>query len=197
MNILKGTKTAENLLKAFAGESQARNRYTFYASVADKQGYKQIRNIFLETADNEKEHAKRFYKLLLDSLKGELPAMIEINAAYPVAYGTTLDNLTAAANGENEEWQTLYPSFAMVAEQEGFPHIAIVFRKIAEVEVRHEARYRKLAANIEANRVFTRESNNSWTCANCGYIHEGVSAPDKCPACDHPQAYFELFTEAY
>ena len=197
MNILKGTKTAENLLKAFAGESQARNRYTFYASAADKQGYKQIRNIFIETADNEKEHAKRFYKLLIEGLKGELPAMIEINAEYPVAYGTTLDNLTAAANGENEEWQTLYPSFAMVAEQEGFPHIAIVFRKIAEVEIRHEARYRKLASNIEANRVFKRESNNSWKCSNCGYIHEGVGAPDKCPACDHPQAYFELFAEAY
>lgn len=197
MNILKGTKTAENLLKAFAGESQARNRYTFYASVADKQGYKQIRNIFLETADNEKEHAKRFYKLLLEGLNGELPAMIEINAAYPVAQGNTLDNLKAAANGEHDEWQDLYPSFALVAEKEGFPHIAIIFRKIAEVEVRHEARYLKLAANIEANCVFKRESNNSWKCANCGYVHEGIGAPDKCPACDHPQAYFELFTEAY
>ena len=197
MNLLKGTKTAENLLKAFAGESQARNRYTFYASVADKQGYKQIKNIFLETADNEKEHAKRFYKLLLEGFKDELPTMIEINAAYPVAHGNTLDNLMAAADGENEEWTKLYPSFATVAEKEGFSHIAIVFRKIAEVEVRHEARYRKLATNIEANRVFTRESINSWKCANCGYVHEAVSAPDKCPACDHPQAYFELFTETY
>ncbi|MGO9380104.1 MAG: rubrerythrin [Dissulfurispiraceae bacterium] len=197
MNLLKGTKTAENVLKAFAGESQARNRYTFYASVADKQGYKQIKNIFLETADNEKEHAKRFYKLLLEGFKDELPAMIEINAAYPVAQGNTHDNLMAAANGENEEWQTLYPSFAMVAEEEGFHHIAIVFRKIAEVEARHEARYRKLAANIETDRVFTRDSKSSWKCANCGYVHEGASAPEKCPACDHPQAYFELFAEAY
>ena len=149
------------------------------------QGYKQIRNIFLETADNEKEHAKRFYKLLLEGLKDELPAMIAIKAAYPVAYGNTFDDLTAAANGENEEWQVLYPSFALIAEQKGFPHIAIIFRKIAEVEVRHEARYRQLAANIEASRVFTRESNNLWKCASCGYVHEGVSAPDKCSACDH------------
>lgn len=197
MKSLKGTKTAENLLKAFAGESQARNRYTFYASIADKEGYKQIRNIFIETADNEKEHAKRFYKLLLAGLHNELPAMIEINAAYPVAQANTLDNLKAAAHGEHEEWHDLYPAFANVADEEGFPEIGRVFRKIADVEVRHETRYRKLAANIEANRVFAREAGTAWKCGNCGYVHEAGAAPDKCPACDHPQAHFELFVEAY
>ncbi|HTZ17045.1 MAG TPA: rubrerythrin family protein [Dissulfurispiraceae bacterium] len=197
MNSLKGTKTAENLLKAFAGESQARNRYTFYASVADKQGYKQIKNIFLETADNEKEHAKRFYKFLIAGLANELPAMVEINAAYPVAQANTLDNLKAAAGGEYEEWHDLYPAFADVAEKEGFPEVAVIFRRIADVEVRHETRYRKLAANIEANQVFTRDSCTTWKCSNCGYVHEGKVAPDKCPACDHPQAFFELFSEPY
>lgn len=197
MKPLKGTKTAENLLKAFAGESQARNRYTYYASVADKEGFKQIRNIFLETADNEKEHAKRFYKFLLAGLQGELPAVIEINAAYPVAQGTTLDNLKAAASGEHEEWQDLYPAFGKVADEEGFPGIGEVFRKIAAVEVRHETRYRKLAANIEKGQVFRKERDIAWKCGNCGYIHEGSGAPDKCPACDHPQAFFEVFVETY
>jgi len=197
MNSLKSTKTAENLLKAFAGESQARNRYTFYASIADKQGYKQIRNIFLETADNEKEHAKRFYKLLLAGMAGELPAMVEINAAYPVAQGDTLDNLKAAASGEYEEWHDLYPSFADVADEEGFPEVAVVFRRIADVEVRHETRYRKLAANIETGKIFARDSVSAWKCGNCGYVNEGMAALDKCPACDHPQAFFELFCEPY
>jgi len=143
MKSLKGTKTAENLLKAFAGESQARNRYTFYASVADKEGFKQIKNIFIETADNEKEHAKRFYKFLLEGLQGELPAMIEINASYPVAQGTTIENLKAAADGENEEWSDLYPEFAKVAQEEGFPEIAAAFRLIGSVEKHHEERYKK------------------------------------------------------
>jgi rubrerythrin len=134
MKSLKGTKTAENLLKAFAGESQARNRYTFYASVADKEGYKQIKKFFIETADNEKEHAKRFYKLMIEGLQGELPAAIDINASYPVAYGNTLDNLKAAADGENEEWYELYPAFAEVAQEEGFPEVAATFRFIATVE---------------------------------------------------------------
>lgn len=197
MNSLKGTKTAENLLKAFAGESQARNRYTFYASVADKEGYKQIKNIFIETADNEKEHAKRFYKFLLEGLQGELPAAIEINAAYPVAQGTTLDNLKAAASGENEEWSDLYPAFAKVAEEEGFPEIAGAFKMIATVEKRHETRYSKLAENIENGTVFKKDGKVFWKCGNCGYVHEGVEAPVKCPACVHPQAYFEVFVEAY
>ena len=194
---LKGTKTAENLLKAFAGESQARNRYTYYASVADKEGYKQIRNIFIETADNEKEHAKRFYKFLLAGLKDELPATIMINAGYPVAQGNTLDNLKAAANGENEEWSELYPAFAKVAEDEGFPEIAAAFKMISISEQRHEARFIKLAENIENDRVFKRDEKVLWKCGNCGYVHEGKEAPKECPACVHPQGHFELFVEAY
>lgn len=197
MKPLKGTKTAENLLKAFAGESQARNRYTFYASVADKEGYKQIKNIFTETADNEKEHAKRFYKLLLEGLQGELPAAIEITAAYPVAQATTLDNLKAAACGENEEWTDLYPAFAKVADEEGFPEVASAFRMIASVEKKHEARYSKLAENVEIQKVFKKDDIVLWKCGNCGYIHEGTSAPEKCPACIHPQSYFEVFVETY
>lgn len=197
MKSLKGTKTAENLLKAFAGESQARNRYTYYASVADKEGYKQIKNIFIETADNEKEHAKRFYKFLLEGLQGELPATIEINASYPVAQGTTLDNLNAAASGENEEWTDLYPSFAKIAEEEGFPEVATAFKMIASAEKRHETRYSKLAENIKGNKVFHKDGKVLWKCGNCGYIHEGDSAPDKCPACIHPQSYFEVFAETY
>ena len=197
MKNLKGTKTAENLLKAFAGESQARNRYTFYASVADKEGYKQINNIFIETADNEKEHAKRFYKLLLEGLQDELPTMVEINAGYPVAQGNTCDNLIAAASGENEEWTKLYPSFAKTAEEEGFPEVATAFKMIAKVEKRHDERYKKLAKNILKDEVFKKEEKVLWKCGNCGYVHEGTSAPDKCPACLHPKAYFELFTENY
>lgn len=194
---LKGTKTAENLLKAFAGESQARNRYTYYASVADKEGYKQIKNIFIETADNEKEHAKRFYKFLLAGFKEELPTTIEINADYPVAQGSTLDNLKASASGENEEWSDLYPAFAEVAEKEGFKEIAIAFKMIAAAEKRHETRFNKLAANVENNTVFKKEEKTLWKCANCGYVHEGTSAPDMCPACIHPQSYFEVFVENY
>ena len=194
---LKGTKTAENLLKSFAGESQARNRYTYYASIADKEGYKQIRNIFIETADNEKEHAKRFYKFLLEGLKDELPTAFEIKADYPVAQGNTLDNLKAAAAGENEEWEDLYPSFAKVAEEEGFSEIAAAFRMIASAEKRHETRYNKLVANIETGKVFKKDEKVLWKCGNCGYVHEGFEAPEKCPACVHPQAHFELFVENY
>jgi rubrerythrin len=197
MKNLKGTKTAENLLKSFAGESQARTRYTFYASVADKEGYKQIKNIFIETADNEKEHAKRFYKFLLEGLAGELPAMIEITAGYPVAQGSTLDNLKAAAAGENEEYAELYPAFAKVAEEEGFPEVAAAFKMIATVEKRHEIRYQKLAENISNHKVFHKDGKVFWKCGNCGYVHEGTDAPEKCPACLHPQAYFEVFVETY
>ncbi|WHH57296.1 rubrerythrin [Petroclostridium sp. X23] len=197
MKSLKGTKTAENLLKSFAGESQARNRYTYYASIADKEGYKQIKSIFIETADNEKEHAKRFYKFLLEGLAEELPAMIEITASYPVAQGTTLDNLKAAAEGENEEWTDLYPAFADVADEEGFPEIAAAYRFIASAEKRHETRYKKLAENIENDKVFKKDEKILWKCGNCGYVHEGTSAPDKCPACIHPKAYFEVFVETY
>lgn len=197
MKSLKGTQTAENLLKAFAGESQARNRYTFYASVADKEGYKQMRNIFLETAENEKEHAKRFYKLLLEGLKDELPTAIDIHAMYPVAQGTTLENLKAAADGENEEWSELYPEFAKIAEEEGFTEVAAAFKFIASVEKHHEARYRKLADNIEKDEVFNKNEKIQWKCSNCGYVHEGDSAPEKCPACVHPKGYFEANVERY
>jgi len=194
MSTLKGTKTAENLLKAFAGESQARNRYTYYASAAKKEGYVQISNIFTETADNEKEHAKVFFKLLNESLNGE---GVEITAGYPVALGDTKANLKSAAQGENEEWSQLYPEFADVAEKEGFPAIATTFRNIAKVELKHEARYLKLLQNIENGYVFKKESSVLWKCNNCGYIHEGNSAPELCPACAHPQAHFEVFVETY
>lgn len=197
MNDLKGTKTAANLLKAFAGESQARNRYTFYASIADKEGFKQIKNIFIETADNEKEHAKRFYKLLLEGFKDELPSIIEINAAYPVAQASTLENLKAAAEGENEEWTKLYPTFAEIAQNEGFPEVANAFKMIALVEEKHEARYKKLLENLQNNKVFKKDNAILWKCGNCGYIHEGAEAPEQCPSCLHPKDYFEVFVENY
>ena len=194
MKSLKGTKTAENLMKSFAGESQARMRYTYYASTAKKEGYIQIANLFTETADNEKEHAKRFFKFLNESLMGET---IEITADFPVLLGTTKENLKAAAQGENEEWSDLYPSFANVAEEEGFSAIASVYRKIAEVEEKHEKRYLKLLSNIESNSVFEKDNVALWKCNNCGYIFEGKKAPELCPACAHPQSYFELFCENY
>lgn len=194
MKSLKGTKTAENLMKAFAGESQARNRYTYYASIAKKEGYVQIQNLFLETADNEKEHAKRFFKFFNDSMKGE---MVEITASFPVGLGDTKANLLAAAEGENEEWDELYPEFANVAEEEGFTEIATVFRKIAEVEKHHEKRYRKLLENIENSKVFEKDTIVEWKCNNCGYIHKGQNAVELCPACAHPQGHFEVFVETY
>lgn len=191
---LKGTKTAHNLLASFAGESQANMRYTYYASQAKKEGYVQIQMIFEETARNEKEHAKRFYKFLRDDLEGE---MIDIEATYPVNFADTASNLQAAVNGENEEHTDLYPNFADIAEEEGFKEIAHVFREIAEVEERHEIRFQKLLDNIKAGRVFEREEVVEWKCNNCGYIHKGKSAPNLCPACAHPQAYFEIFKETY
>ncbi len=195
MASLKGTKTAENLLKAFAGESQARNRYTYYAGIAKKEGYVQISKIFTETANNEKEHAEVFYKHLLTDFKDE---MIEINGAcYPIALGNTLENLISAANGEHEEWVDLYPEFAKVAEEEGFKAVAASFRLIAEVEKHHEERYRKLAENVEKQEVFTKTEEKMWICSNCGYITTGKSAPKICPACKHAQEYFELFVEEF
>jgi len=193
---LKGTKTAENLLKSFAGESQARNRYTYYASIAKKEGYTQMGNIFTETAGNEKEHAERFFKFLADSdLNGE--AVVINEAGYPISLGNTKENLLAGAAGENEEWTTLYPHFADVAEDEGFVDIAYVYRRISEVEKRHEARYRKLAKNIEDGTVFIKNETVLWKCSNCGFIFEGKYAPEVCPSCAHPKAYFEIFTENY
>lgn len=197
MKSLKGTKTLANLMKAFAGESQARNRYSFYASAANKEGYRQIEAFFIETADNEKEHAKRFYKLLLEGLNGELPASVEVNASYPVAQASTLDNLKAAAAGENEEWTQLYPAFAEVASIEGFPEVAAAFKMISQVEKKHEERYNKLAKNISEGKVFKKDEKVMWKCRNCGYIHEGNEAPSSCPACIHPQAHFEVFAENY
>ncbi|MFC1571437.1 rubrerythrin [Candidatus Margulisiibacteriota bacterium] len=191
MSKLKGSKTEQNLLKAFAGESQARNRYTYFAGIADKAGYKQIAAVFLETADNEKEHAKQFFKLLEGGA-------VEITAAYPAGkIGTTEDNLLAAANGENEEWTKLYADFEKVARDEGFQEVAVQFKEIAEVEEEHEKRYRKLLRNIKEDKVFKREMGVKWHCRNCGYVHEGKEAPKKCPACQHPQAYYELLAENY
>lgn len=195
MSTLKGTKTCENLMKAFAGESQARNRYTFYASVAKKEGYVQIANIFTETAENEKEHAKRFFKFLAQDLNGE--AVVINDAGYPVALGDTKSNLIAAASGENEEWNELYPSFAKTAKEEGFQSVAAAFELIATVEKHHEERYRKLAENLENNTVFKKDKKELWICSNCGYIYEGESAPKMCPACLHPQSYFEVLVEKY
>jgi len=191
MNSLKGTKTEKNLLKAFAGESQARNRYTYFASQAKKDGYEQIAAIFIETADNEKEHAKRLFKFLEG---GE----VEITAAFPAGViGGTKENLKAAAAGENHEHTQMYPEFARIAEEEGFHEIASVFRAIAVAERQHEKRYLALLDNIEKDRVFKRERVVRWKCRNCGYIHEGPEAPEKCPACAHPRAYFELLSENY
>lgn len=191
---LKGTKTAENLMKSFAGESQARMRYDYYASQAKKEGYVQISNIFAETARNEKEHAKRFFKFLNEDLCEEA---VMIQADCPVALGDTKLNLKAAAAGEHEEHTILYPTFADVAEEEGFNMIAYVFREIAEVEERHERRFLKLLKNIETEMVFKKEEEVEWKCDNCGYIHTGKSAPNKCPACDHPIDHFEVFKETY
>lgn len=194
MKTLKGTETAENLMKSFAGESQARNRYTYYASVAKKEGYIQISNIFIETAGNEKEHAERFFKFLNKDLDGEV---VEINATYPVALGDTKANLLAGANGENEEWSKLYPAFAKVAQKEGFPDIATLYTKISEVEKHHEERYRQLLSNVENKKVFDKDEVVTWKCGNCGYIYEGKSAPKICPACAHPQGYFEILCEKF
>jgi len=188
---IKGTQTELNLLKAFAGESQARNRYTYFASVAKKDGFEQISAIFLETADNEKEHAKVFFKYLEG---GDT----EITAAYPAGkIGTTAENLLAAAEGELMEWGTLYPEFARVAEAEGFADVAKSFREIADVEAHHERRYRKLLENVNGYKVFKKDGVVFWKCRNCGYVYEGAEAPDVCPACAHPQAYYELWVENY
>ena len=191
MPSVKGTETEKNLLAAFAGESQARNRYTFFASAARKEGYEQIAAIFEDTAANEKEHAEMFFK----QLEG---GDVEIVATYPAGViGDTAANLEAAADGERLEWTTLYKNFGQVAKDEGFPRIAVVFQEISEVEEQHEIRYRKLLANVREGKVFEREQPVKWRCRNCGYVHEGTSAPKVCPACLHPQAYYELFVENY
>lgn len=191
MASLKGTETEKNLLAAFAGESQARNRYSYFASAAKKEGYEQISAIFLETAENEKEHAKRFFKFLEG---GDA----KITAAYPAGViGTTKENLLAAAEGEKEEWSILYKNFAQTAIEEGFETVAKAFEKISEVEAHHEARYRALLDNIEKDKVFKKDKSVSWKCRNCGYIHEGAEAPDICPACLHPKAYYEILGDNF
>lgn len=191
MKSLKGTQTEQNLLKAFAGESQARTRYTFFASVAKKEGYEQIAAVFMETAEQEKEHAKRFFKFLEG---GD----VTITATYPAGkIGTTQENLLAAAKGENEEWDVLYPDFAKVAEEEGFPAVAAAFRAISTVEAEHERRYLKLLSRITDGDFFRRDGKIWWQCRNCGYIVEAEEAPKACPACLHPQSYFEPKKENY
>ncbi len=187
---LKGSKTEKNLLAAFAGESQARNRYTFYASVASKEGYEGIASVFLETADHERMHAKRYF----DLLEGEV---VEITAAYPTKIGNTGVNLEAAAMGENEEWTHIYPTFGKIAEEEGFPKAAAQFRMIAGVEAHHEKRYRRLLERLQSGTLFRREKPIRWKCLKCGHVHEGAEAPKNCPACAHPQAWFVAIEEAY
>jgi rubrerythrin len=188
---VKGTRTEKNLLASFAGECQARTRYDYFASVAKKEGYEQIAAIFQETALNEKEHAKRFFSFLEGG-------MVEIQASYPAGViGTTVENLKAAAAGENEEHTKLYPEAAKIAEEEGFPEIAFLFRKVAEVEKHHEQRYLALLKNIQDGKVFKKGKKEKWICRNCGYIHEGEEAPEKCPTCLHPKAYFELLCDNF
>ena len=189
MKSIKGTQTEKNLMISFAGESQARNRYTFFASTARKEGLVQISKIFEETADHEKEHAKRFFSFLEGG-------MLEITAAFPAGVvGTTLDNLEVAAAGENEEWTTLYPEFARIARKEGFEQIAVLWEKVSNAEKQHEKRYLDLWKNLSEGRVFKRDGVVVWRCINCGYLHEGPEAPQLCPACLHAQAYFELLGE--
>ena len=188
---IKGTRTEQNLLKAFAGESQARNRYTYFSSVARKAGFEQIANIFIQTAENEKEHAKVFFK----HLEG---GDVEITASYPAGViSDTKVNLEAAAAGENMEWTTLYVDFAKTAKDEGFPEVARSFEQVAKVEKFHEARYRKLINNVGNSEVFKKRENVKWHCLNCGYVIDGMVAPKECPACKHPQAYFEVLAENY
>lgn len=188
---IKGTRTEQNLLKAFAGESQARNRYTFFAKVAKKEGYEQIAALFEETAINEEQHAKAFFK----NLEG---GEVMITAGYPAGkIGTTLDNLKAAAGGEHEEWASIYPEFSKIAAEEGFPKVATLSKLIAKIEESHENRYLRLLKNLEENKVFEREEKVFWICRNCGHIHFGTKALNNCPVCDHPMAYFELKAENF
>jgi rubrerythrin len=191
MKSLKGTETEKNLLKSFAGESQARMRYTMFSKQAQKEGFEQIAAIFLETAEQEKEHAKRFFSYLEGG-------MVEITAAYPAGkVGTTAENLLAAAEGEHEEWDELYPHFAQIAENEGFDNIAATFRKIASVEAEHEKRYRRLLQRVKNQQVFARDEEITWQCRNCGFVFHGKEAPKVCPACAHPQAFFEQEKQNY
>ena len=188
---IKGTRTEQNLLKAFAGESQATNRYEFFAKAARNEGFEQIADIFQKTANQEKQHAKRFFKFLEG---GE----VEITASYPAGtIGTTAENLKAAAKGENEEWTTLYSNFSEIAKEEGFPAISVAFKMISKVEAEHEKRYLRVLKRLEDGEVFKRKETTRWECRKCGYIHEGVNPPENCPACQHPKAFFEEKSENY
>ncbi len=188
--ILKGSKTEQNLINAFAGESQARNRYSFFAKQAKKDGYEQIAEIFLITAENEKEHAKLFYEHIGNTIG-------QVNSSYPFELGTTKENLESAINGEKEEWSILYPEGEKVAREEGFDKIAETFHHVVEAEKHHEKRYSKLLENVKNNTVFSKPEETNWMCRECGYIHHGKSAPKKCPNCHHPQAYFQVLCEEY
>ncbi len=188
--ILKGSKTEQNLINAFAGESQARNRYSFFAKQAKKDGYEQIAEIFLITAENEKEHAKLFYEHIGNTIG-------QVNSNYPFELGTTKENLESAINGEKEEWSILYPEGEKVAREEGFDEIAETFHHVVEAEKHHEKRYSKLLENVKNNTVFSKPEETNWMCRECGYIHHGKSAPQKCPNCHHPQAYFQVLCEEY
>ncbi|MBN2036726.1 MAG: rubrerythrin family protein [Chitinispirillaceae bacterium] len=191
MPSIKGTKTEKNLLAAFAGESQARNRYMFAAKAAKKEGYEQVAAIFLETAEQERQHAKRFFRFLEGG-------MVEITAAYPAGViGTTIENLRAAAAGEHEEWSELYPEAARIAKEEGFPLVATQFTLTSKAEAHHEERYNLLLANLEKGTAFKKESKVTWICRECGYIHEGPEAPEQCPCCEHPQAFYQVLTDIY
>ena len=187
---IKGSQTEQNLMAAFAGESMARNRYTFYASIAKKEGYNQIADIFLETAGNEKEHAEIYFQHIESD-------HVEFTENYPSVIGNTMENLRAAAAGEHYEWETMYPGFAKIADEEGFPLAASAFRRVSLVEIHHETRYKKLLFNVENNRVFERDVKVEWKCNNCGYVHSATKAPEICPVCTHPKAYYELFAETY
>jgi len=188
---IKGSQTEKNLLKAFAGESQARNRYTYFASQAKKEGFEQISAIFLETAENEKEHAKVFFNYLEGGA-------LEITASYPAGkISNTSDNLVEAAEGEKAEWGKIYPEFEKIAQKEGYPDVAKSFKEIAEVEAHHEKRYRALLDNVKNKKVFKKDESVKWVCRNCGYVHEGPEAPESCPACKHPKAYYEVLKENY
>ncbi|WP_027633091.1 rubrerythrin [Clostridium hydrogeniformans] len=190
MKSLVGTKTAGNLAKAFAGESQARNRYSFYSDLAKKEGHHHIAHVFAETADNERAHAEVFFNLLIEGLGKK--AQIDVDADYPVGLSSTADNLKYAAEGEKEEWGTAYPDFAKTAKEEGFPEVEVAFKKIIEVEKHHEQRYLDLHNRMQTNRLYEMDTDQYWKCRNCGYIHEGKSAPRICPACKYPQGYFEI-----
>ena len=191
MSNLKGTKTLRNLMEAFAGESQARNRYSYYSSIAKNEGYVEIANIFAETSDHEKEHAKRIFKFLKDSGQN-----VEITGSFPTVMGSTADNLKSAAQGENHEWKEMYPTFAKIAKEESLNEIAAVFSSIAVAEQYHERRYKKLLDRVQSSKVFKSDSSVTWKCQNCGFIHEGTGAPEKCPACAHAKAHFMILAEA-